>query len=229
MLAYALPLKSLWVTGKKPCSVPALTPKEVEEVIAAGRDYFSSKDRLPRRAIDELLSGLSSWSPAVRKRSAQALASARRRFRADSAEDARPGLIAMPATGPAKRWVFWGRGPMRRRPSCGPCSRIRTRGCKAWRARPWPALGPEARKASVSRPAGHDGTPNPADPRRMAQRAACTALFSPYPGTVADHPRASWPSPWTASIASCSIRPSSRCWKTMTAPPADRSCAFMAS
>ena len=48
MLAYALPLKTLWVTGKKPCSAPALTAKEVEEVIAAGRDYFSStKDRLP--------------------------------------------------------------------------------------------------------------------------------------------------------------------------------------
>ena len=45
-----------------------------------------------------------------------------------------------------------------------------------------PALGPEARQASVSDLLAMSVRPNPADPRRMAQRAACMALFSPYPG-----------------------------------------------
>ena len=73
LLAYVLPLKSLYVTGKKPCSVPALSAKEVENVIAAGRDFFSSKNGYQGRPVNQLLAGLSSWSPAMRKRSAQAL------------------------------------------------------------------------------------------------------------------------------------------------------------
>jgi hypothetical protein len=46
-----------------------------------------------------------------------------------------------------------------------------------------PELGPEARKASVSDLLRMTVGSNPADPRRMVQRAACIALFSPYPGS----------------------------------------------
>ena len=75
LLTYALPLKSLYVTGKRPCSVPPLNREEADEVIAAGRDFFSlnGKNGYDQRKTDELLAGLSSWSPSVRKRSAQAL------------------------------------------------------------------------------------------------------------------------------------------------------------
>ena len=83
LLAYALPLKSLCLTGRKPCSVPALGRREVEDVIAAGRDYFPTRKypsgsdmkryRYEHRSDKQLLAGLTSWSPAVRKRSAQEL------------------------------------------------------------------------------------------------------------------------------------------------------------
>jgi len=77
LLAYALPMKSLYLTGRKPSSVPALKTPEVDEVIAAGRGYFPTKERdgfrYQDRSGEELLGGLSSWSPAVRKRSAQGL------------------------------------------------------------------------------------------------------------------------------------------------------------
>jgi len=83
LLAYAMPLKSLYITGKKPSIVPALDSAETKEIIAAGRDYFSTRSRLSGRDMDRyryehrsnetLLTGLSSWSPAVRKRSAQEL------------------------------------------------------------------------------------------------------------------------------------------------------------
>lgn len=77
LLAYALPLKSLLITGKHPVSVPALSSTEVEDVIAAGRGYFSTKEndrhRYELRSSEDLFAGLSSWSPAVRKRSAQEL------------------------------------------------------------------------------------------------------------------------------------------------------------
>jgi hypothetical protein len=45
-----------------------------------------------------------------------------------------------------------------------------------------PNLGAAARKESVSDLLAMILRPNPADPRRMAQRAAAVALFSPYPG-----------------------------------------------
>ena len=77
LLTFALPLKSLYLTGKKPCSVPPLNPGEVEDVIAAGRDYFSPTGKngvsYDGRTTETLLAGLSSWSPTVRKRSAQTL------------------------------------------------------------------------------------------------------------------------------------------------------------
>ncbi|MDC0288366.1 DUF6288 domain-containing protein [Rubripirellula sp.] len=81
LLAYALPLKSLYLTGKKRCSVSAFNSDEVVQVIAAGRGYFSSKEndryRYKARADNVLLKGLSSWSPAARKRSAEELANRR--------------------------------------------------------------------------------------------------------------------------------------------------------
>lgn len=77
LLAYALPLKSLYLTGKKPSSLPALSAAEVEDVITAGRGFFETKEddhfHYKNRNNDELLAGLSSWSPSVRKRSAKEL------------------------------------------------------------------------------------------------------------------------------------------------------------
>jgi len=77
LLAYALPLKSLYLTGKKKSSIPPLDPDEVQETIDAGRGYFKDKEsdpfRYDTRPTKALLAGLSSWSPAVRKRSASEL------------------------------------------------------------------------------------------------------------------------------------------------------------
>jgi hypothetical protein len=77
LLAYALPLKSLHLAGRKPSSVPALETAEVDDAIAAGRGYFPTKEqdrfRYQDRRDEDLLAGLSSWSPAARKRSAQEL------------------------------------------------------------------------------------------------------------------------------------------------------------
>jgi hypothetical protein len=77
LLAYALPLKSLYITGKKPSTVPSLNAAEVDDVIAAGRGFFTTKKterfHYRDRSNDQLLAGLASWSPSVRKRSAQEL------------------------------------------------------------------------------------------------------------------------------------------------------------
>jgi hypothetical protein len=75
LLTYGLSQKSLFLTGKKKSSVPPLTREEVKHVIAAGRDFYpgEGKASYDKRTTDDLLAGLASWSPAVRKRSAQAL------------------------------------------------------------------------------------------------------------------------------------------------------------
>lgn len=77
LLGYALPLKSLYLAGRKPGAAPVLSVAEVTETIADGRDFTfqntERKDWYAQRKTEVLLAGLSSWSPAVRLRSSQAL------------------------------------------------------------------------------------------------------------------------------------------------------------
>ncbi|MCF7957364.1 MAG: DUF6288 domain-containing protein, partial [Phycisphaerae bacterium] len=187
LLAYALPLKSLYVTGRKPFSVPTLNRGEVKEVIGAGRDYFPANPKTKNgllyegRKPDELLVGLSSWSPAVRKRSARSLA----RCEGDFV----PTLLKM-LDGSNRNGRY------------GACEALGYMGTRADVAAsqlrgllkntdPWlqslactalSGLGPEAYKASVADLLTMAARLNPADPRRMAQRYAAKALFSTYRG-----------------------------------------------
>lgn len=183
LLAYALPLKSLRLTGKKPSCVPALNATQVEDVIAAGRDfrYKNEDDPYERRTIEQLLAGLSSWSPSVRLRSSAALGEREGSFL--------PEILKLLASN-------------NRDARYGACEALGALGVRADAAAPqliallkdpdpWlqslaaealPNLGPAARKASVSDLLAMTLRPNPADPRRMVQRSAAVALFSPYPG-----------------------------------------------
>jgi HEAT repeat protein len=129
-----------------------------------------------------LLAGLSSWSPAVRKRSAEALGRREGNFTptllkllAGSNRDARYGACeALGCLGPRADAA----APQLRALLKDPDPWMQSLACLAL-----PALGPEARKASVSDLLAMTVRSSPADPRRMAQRAACMALFSPYPGS----------------------------------------------
>jgi len=129
-----------------------------------------------------LLAGLSSWSPAVRKRSAQALGRREGDFvptllklLAGSNRDARYGACeALGCLGPRADAA----APQLRALLKDPDPWLQSLACMAL-----PALGPEVRTASVSDLLRMTVSSNPADPRHMAQRAACMALFSPYPGS----------------------------------------------
>jgi hypothetical protein len=75
LLAYAVPLKSLWLTGKRPGKVPQLSAAEAEQFILTGRGW-NNKDRYSfydQLSIDDLLARLGSWSPIVRERAGIAL------------------------------------------------------------------------------------------------------------------------------------------------------------
>ena len=183
LLDLALPLKTLRLTGGKPFSTPPLDAAQTAEVIAAGRDfaYRGDEDRYEQRTTEQLLAGLSSWSPFVRKRSAAALGKregdhlpALLELLASQHRDARYGAIeALGALGP-------------RADAAAPQIRAALQDSDPWvqslAAEAIPALGPEARTASVSDLLALAVRTNPADPRRLTARSASIALFANYPG-----------------------------------------------
>jgi len=76
LLAYALPLKKIILTGKKVSILSPFSASEVESLIADGRGW-DNKDRVSAyNRLDDnvLLDRLGSWSPIVRERAADALA-----------------------------------------------------------------------------------------------------------------------------------------------------------
>ena len=75
LLAYATPLKKLYLTGKKAGAVPQLDAAAAQSLIVDGRGW-SNKDRhsfYDALSDDQLVERLRSWSPVVRERAAMAL------------------------------------------------------------------------------------------------------------------------------------------------------------
>lgn len=76
LLAYAMPLKKIYLTGKRPSVAPQLNSAAAQALINDGRGW-SNKDRnsfYDQLSADQLLERLGSWSPVVRERAAMALA-----------------------------------------------------------------------------------------------------------------------------------------------------------
>ncbi|MFK7851493.1 MAG: DUF6288 domain-containing protein [Akkermansiaceae bacterium] len=75
LLAYAMPLKKLYITGKQPATTPQLTAAQAQEIIEDGRGWKKTDRHRYYDALstEELLSRLGSWSPIVRERAAIAL------------------------------------------------------------------------------------------------------------------------------------------------------------
>jgi hypothetical protein len=75
LLAYAMPLKRIYLTGKRPGVTPQLDAAAAQALILDGRGW-SNKDRnsaYDKLNTDQLLERLGSWSPVVRERAAMAL------------------------------------------------------------------------------------------------------------------------------------------------------------
>lgn len=184
LLAYALPLKRLRLTGKQPFTAPSLDAAQVAEVIAAGRDFAFKGDenRYEQRSTEKLLADLSSWSPFVRSRSAAALGKREgdfvaglQKLLAGDNSDARYGACeALGALGS-------------RADSAASQLRAALQETDPWlqclAAEAIRSLSPAERKASVSDLLALTVTTNPADPRRHAALYASTVLFHRFPGT----------------------------------------------
>jgi len=76
LLAYAMPLKKIRLTGRQKCIVPELDGPAAASLISDGRGW-NNKDRnsfYDKLSADQLLDRLASWSPIVRERAALAVA-----------------------------------------------------------------------------------------------------------------------------------------------------------
>ena len=85
LIAYAMPLKKIHLTGKKSSSIPVMSMEEAKKLILDGhgwtnKDRHSGYDSLNG---DMLFDRLSSWSPTVRERAATAI-SRKKNFPADN-------------------------------------------------------------------------------------------------------------------------------------------------
>lgn len=183
VLAYALPLKKTILTGRRPSVVTPLSGDVLLETIAAGRDftYWTEKTAYNQRPMEALIAGLSSWSPAVRKRSSSALAtkdgdftgqllemlaSANRMTRYGAAEAlAQLGKKADPA-GDALRGLLENPDPWLR----------------ILAAQAIAELGSEERLKSVPALLQATQKHDPLDPRRRVASALGEALFMTGPG-----------------------------------------------
>ena len=75
LIAYAMPLKKILLTGKKPGGIPQLDATQAQAVALDGRGWDNKNRNGAYDALtpDQLLEALGSWSPIVRDRAAMAL------------------------------------------------------------------------------------------------------------------------------------------------------------
>ena len=75
LMAYAMPLKKIWLTGAKKGGLPPMSAQEAQAIIGLGKGWSNADRNSAYDALDtELLyEMLGSWSPVVRKRAAGAL------------------------------------------------------------------------------------------------------------------------------------------------------------
>jgi hypothetical protein len=185
MLAYAMPLRKIYLTGKRPPIAPQLDPTEAQALIADGRGWDNKNrnsfyDSLTER---ELLARLGSWSPVVRERAAMGLArrkakpiaslvqmlesaSLASRYGACQAL-AKTGPAAAPAVPPLRKNLqhedLW----------------LRVKSAEALAA-----IGDQAVSAVPELLARLAMGPSDKDPRGMEQRYLCFALFNRRDGML---------------------------------------------
>lgn len=180
LLSFGLYQKSLRILGSKPSAAPALDAEAVKNVIVAGRDRFPEGERNGyfKRKDEELIDGLKSWSPAMRYHSAEAIGK--------RGGDFAPTLLAMldgkdryARYGAVEALGRLGKGASTALPRLRAALKDPDTWLQCLAAEALTRLGD---KDSLGDLFAMSLSPTPADPRRMHQRAASRALFSPYPG-----------------------------------------------
>ena len=185
LLAYAMPLKKIYLTGKRPSAAPQLEAAAAQALILDGRGW-SNKDRTSaydKLDENELLSRLASWSPVVRERAAMALA---RRKEAPTSELVKmlhsPRLESRYGACQALAMLKGAAAP------AVPALKSTLRHDDLWlrvkAAEALAGIGQPAMSAVPELLAMLARVPASNDPRGMEQRYLCFALFSPRDGML---------------------------------------------
>ncbi len=76
LIAYAMPLKKIMLTGKKPSAITQLSADEGKSIVVDGRGWSNNhrNDAYDQLDVAHLYERLTSWSPVVRERAAMAMA-----------------------------------------------------------------------------------------------------------------------------------------------------------
>jgi Family of unknown function (DUF6288)/HEAT repeats len=180
LMSFGLYQKSLYILGKKPSVAPALDRDAVNQLIAAGRDRFPEGERNGyfKRKDEELIEGLKSWSPCVRRSSALAIGKRGGNFT--------PTLLEMLAGkdryaryGAVEALGRLGKSASPALPQLRACLKESDE-CLQYAASE--ALARLGDRDSVADLFAMSLRASPNDSRRMHQRPASRALFAPYPG-----------------------------------------------
>ncbi len=185
LLSFGLYQKSLYILGKKPSAAPTLDAAAVKKVIVAGRDRFPSDESngYYKRHDEELLEGLRSWSPPMRYHSAVAIGK--------RGGDFAPTLLAM--LDGKDRYARYGAVEALGRlgkdaTSALPKLRATLKYPDTWlQSLAAEALSRLNDRESIGDLFAMSLRSTPSDPRRMHQRLAAPALFSPNPGDSSQH------------------------------------------
>ena len=177
LLAHAMPLRKIHLTGKRPGAVPQLAAAAAQSLIADGRGWNNKDRKTAYDAVseEELLARLGSWSPTVRERAAMSLA------RRKSAPI--PALLKMLESPSleARYGACQALGSLKGAAAAVPALQQALRHEDLWlRIQAADALAAIGKPAMVAVPELLERLarePSAQDPRGMEQRYLCSALF----------------------------------------------------
>ena len=186
LLAYAQPLRKLYITGRKQGLVPQVDRNTAQNLIDDGRGYrHRQKDLVyADRTDQQLLAAISSWSPVVRERAAMAMAKRKTDF---------VTLLTMRLDSQANRYSQLGACQAlaklgRRAEKAVPNLRQALKSDDLWlrikAAEALAAIGPAARVAVPDLLTMLASDVEASDPRGMQQRFLCFALFNQRSGLL---------------------------------------------
>ena len=179
LLAYAMPLKKLHITGKTPSSAPSLDAATVAQTLRDGRGWSNNDRNSAYDSLnsDQLMERLSSWSPVVRERAAMALAR-----RKDTSADA---LVKLLDSNDMNTRLGACEALIQMRGNAAPAVptlRALLKADDLWlrikAAETLAAIGKPAMEAAPELLAMLAKQPGPDDPRGMEQRYLCFSLFN---------------------------------------------------
>jgi len=186
LLAYAIPLRKLHLTGKRESSVPQLDASAAKGLINDGRGW-SNKDRnsfYDKLSVEQLVARLSSWSPVVRERAAMALAR-----RQDDITARLVGLLDAPDLctryGACQALKMQGARGAAAVPALLKTFRADDLWLRILAAEALAGIGDPARAAIPEMLARLTKSDPEHDPRNMEQRYLCFALFDRRDGLIA--------------------------------------------